>query len=31
MTGFYKKCGFTPIDRLKNDSGDMDTIFMREL
>lgn len=31
MTGFYEKCGFTPIDTLKNYDGNLDTIFMREL
>lgn len=31
MDGFYEKCGFTPIDSLKNYGGDMDTIFMREI
>lgn len=31
MKGFYEKCGFKPIDSLKNYGGDMDTIFMREL
>ena len=31
MIGFYEKCGFIPIDSLKNYGGDMDTIFMREI
>ncbi len=31
MIGFYEKCGFTPIDSLKNYGGDIDTIFMREI
>lgn len=31
MTGFYEKCGFTPVGLLKNYAGDMDTIFMREI
>lgn len=31
MKGFYEKCGFMPIDSLKNYGGDMDTIFMREI
>lgn len=31
MKGFYEKCGFKPIDRLKSYGGDMDTIFMREI
>lgn len=31
MKGFYEKCGFIPIDSLKNYGGDMDTIFMREI
>lgn len=31
MTGFYEKCGFMPIDSLKNYGGDMETIFMREI
>ncbi len=31
MNGFYEKCGFLPIDSLKNYGGDMDTIFMREI
>lgn len=31
MNGFYEKCGFIPIDSLKNYGGDMDTIFMREI
>lgn len=31
MEGFYEKCGFQPIDKLKNYGGDMDTIFMREI
>ena len=31
ITGFYEKCGFTPIDSLKNYGGGIDTIFMREI
>lgn len=31
MTGFYEKCGFKPIDTLKNYGGDIDTIFMRKI
>lgn len=31
MEGFYEKCGFRPIDTLKNYGGDIDTIFMREI
>lgn len=31
MKGFYEKCGFYPIDTLKNYGGDEDTIFMREI
>ena len=31
MKGFYEKCGFRPIDTLKNYGGDMDTIYMREI
>lgn len=31
MKGFYEKCGFTPIDTLKNYAGDYDTIFLREI
>jgi len=31
MTEFYEKCGFYPIDTLKNYAGDMDTIFMKEI
>lgn len=31
MTGFYEKCGFSPVDTLKNYGGDMDTIFMKEI
>ncbi|MFI3207274.1 MAG: GNAT family N-acetyltransferase, partial [Clostridia bacterium] len=31
MKGFYEKCGFKVIDSLKSYSGDMDTIFMREI
>lgn len=31
MTDFYEKCGFIPVDSLKNYGGDMDTIFMREI
>lgn len=31
MVGFYEKCGFKPIDTLKNYGGDKDTIFMKEL
>lgn len=31
MKGFYEKCGFMPIDSLKNYGGYMDTIFMREI
>ena len=29
--GFYEKCGFQPIDKLKSYDGDMDTVFMREI
>lgn len=29
--GFYEKCGFQPIDKLKNYGGDMETIFMKEI
>ena len=31
MIGFYEKCEFKPIDKLKNYAGDIDTIFMREI
>ncbi|WMJ22667.1 GNAT family N-acetyltransferase [Paludicola sp. MB14-C6] len=31
MKGFYEKCGFRPIDKLKNYGGDIDTIFIREI
>ena len=31
MEGFYEKCGFQPIDELKNYGGGIDTIFMREI
>lgn len=31
MTDFYEKCGFIPVDSLKNYGGDVDTIFMREI
>ena len=31
MKGFYEKCGFTPIDTLKNYAGDYDAIFLREI
>lgn len=31
MEGFYEKCGFQPIDTLKNYGADIDTIFMREI
>lgn len=31
MVGFYEKCGFKPIDILKNYGGEMDTIFMKEI
>lgn len=31
MKGFYEKCGFTPIDTLRNYGGETDTIFMREI
>lgn len=29
--GFYEKCGFQPIDKLKNYGGDIDTVFMKEI
>lgn len=31
MLGFYEKCGFQPINTLKNYAGDIDTVFMREI
>ncbi len=31
MIGFYEKCGFHLIGTLKNYSGDMDNIFMKEI
>ena len=31
MDGFYEKCGFSPIDTLKNYGGDVDTIFMKQI
>lgn len=31
MKGFYEKCGFKPIDKLENYSGELDTIYMREI
>lgn len=31
MEGFYEKCGFKSIDKLKNYGGDIDTIFMKEI
>ncbi len=31
MIGFYEKCGYTPIDKLRNYGGDTDTIFMKEI
>lgn len=31
MKGFYEKCGFRPINKLKSYGGDMDTIYMREI
>ena len=31
MSEFYEKCGFAPIDSLKNYGGDVDTVFMRAL
>ncbi len=31
MKGFYEKFGFVPIDTLENYSGDIDTIFMKEI
>ncbi len=31
MTGFYEKCGFTKIDKLKNYAGDFDNIFAKKI
>ena len=31
LKNFYEKCGFTPIDTLKNYAGDYDTIYMRQI
>lgn len=31
MDGFYEKCGFTPVDTLKNYGGDVDTIYMKQI
>lgn len=31
MEGFYEKCGFQPIDKLRNYAGAMDTIYMRRI
>lgn len=31
MNGFYEKYGFSPVDKLENYEGDIDTVFMKEI